>query len=312
MAVWAYLADLGGNVYRISGENANTEILSTAPADWTITKIASLGCSSPSDNCSANRKFMFRPSVVEKGQTFYLMLGSGDREKPLDDTYWPNSYAVQNYFFMIKDKPEDADWLEDAADTCVEEVICKDSLLEIDPDSDEPPDPVDLEDAKGWMLPLDQDDPSEADPDDDLHEQVVTAAITVFGTTTFSTHSPATPAVGACTSNLGRARVYNIKFMNAEPRKGPDGQPLPRWQDISGDGLPPSPVAGRVTMDSMPLFNADGTPMLNEDGTQKMDPGKTVPFIIGAEGSSSLEGSAPTQDPAKAQPKSLTYWYIEK
>jgi len=43
-----------------------------------------------------------------------------------------------------------------------------------------------------------------------------------------------------------------------------------------------------------------------------MEEGPTVPFIIGAEGSSSLEGGAPTQDPAKAQPKSLTYWYIEK
>ena len=60
------------------------------------------------------------------------MLGSGDREKPLDDTYWPNSYAVQNYFFMIKDKPIGPDWLERRERNLRStKVICKDSLLEI-------------------------------------------------------------------------------------------------------------------------------------------------------------------------------------
>ena len=50
------------------------------------------------------------------------------------------------------------------------------------------------------------------------HEQVVTSAITVFGNTTFSTHTPATPVAGACTSNLGDARVYNVGYRDAAPR----------------------------------------------------------------------------------------------
>ena len=89
---------------------------------------------------------MFRPSVVEKDGTIYLMLGSGDREKPLDDTYWPNSYAVENYFFMIKDMPMDPDWLESEEGTCGSAVICKDSLLEI-PEDDEPRSP------RTWRTP---------------------------------------------------------------------------------------------------------------------------------------------------------------
>jgi type IV pilus assembly protein PilY1 len=275
LAQWAYVADLGGNVYRIStadgATNNSLPIGSTAPVGWAITKIASLGCASPSDNCSANRKFMFKPSVVEKNGTMYLLLGSGDREKPLDDTYWPNSYEVENYFFMIKDMPMDKNWLKSEKDNCVQEVICKDSLLAIPADST--PDAADLADVKGWYLPLND------------HEQVVTSAITVFGNTTFSTHTPAKPKKGACTSNLGDARVYNVGYKDAAPRANND-----RSEPVSGGGLPPSPVAGKVTLD---------------DGT-------TVPFIIGAEGSSPLEGGAPTQDPAKLQPKSLTYWYIEK
>ena len=43
-AKWIYAIDLGGNVYRISGATANEPIGTTAPADWTITRIASLGC----------------------------------------------------------------------------------------------------------------------------------------------------------------------------------------------------------------------------------------------------------------------------
>jgi len=148
--------------------------------------------------------------------------------------------------------------------------MCLDSLLEI---GDENPDPVDLAAKKGWYLPLND------------HEQVVTSAITVFGTTTFSTHTPVVPALGQCTSNLGTARVYNIRFLNASPRVGED-----RSAEIAGGGLPPSPVAGLVTLDD----------------------GSTVPFCIGCDPSSSLESTLPDSPSTGTQPKSLTYWYIEK
>ncbi len=273
LAQWAYVADLGGNIYRISSADIATNnglpLGALAPVQWNITKIAELGCSSPDDDCAANRKFMFEPDVVEKGGTMYLLLGSGDREKPLNDDYWPNSYDVDNYFFMVKDMPANKDWLKDACGD--DDVICLDSLEEIPEDSN--PEESDLATAKGWYLPLGD------------HEQVVTSAITVFGNVTFSTHTPTEPEEGACTSNLGDARVYNVNYSNAAARPNRD-----RSEPVSGGGLPPSPVAGKVTLD---------------DGT-------TVPFIIGAEGSSPLEGGLPTQEPATTQPKGLTYWLIEK
>jgi type IV pilus assembly protein PilY1 len=273
LAQWAYVSDLGGNVYRISSSDVATNnglpLSALAPVHWNITKIASLGCSSPSDDCEANRKFMFEPDVVEKGGTMYLLLGSGDREKPLNDDFWPNSYEVENHFFMVKDMPANKDWLKDACGD--DDVICMDSLVEVPADSN--PDEEDLATAKGWYLPLSD------------HEQVVTSAITVFGNVTFSTHTPVDPEPGACTSNLGDARVYNVNYANAAPRPGQN-----RSEPVSGGGLPPSPVAGKVTLD---------------DGT-------TVPFIIGSEGSSPLEGGLPSQQPATTQPKGLTYWLIEK
>jgi type IV pilus assembly protein PilY1 len=274
LAKWAYAADLGGNIYRISGTSATSPIGSADPNNWTITKIADLGCSGVS-GCEDNRKFMFMPDIVEKGGTYYLLVGSGDREKPLSnnedgDPYWKTSYNTTNYFFMVMDNPASSTWLSSENSNCGTNVICLDSLLAIGPDN---PDPDELASKKGWYLEMNE------------HEQVVTSAITVFGTTTFSTHTPFVPVAGKCSATLGTARVYNIRFLNASPRVGQD-----RSAEISGGGLPPSPVAGQVTLDT----------------------GQTVPFVIGASATSSLDASLPNSPSTGTQPKSLTYWYIEK
>ncbi|HEU0225706.1 MAG TPA: hypothetical protein VFR29_09740, partial [Steroidobacteraceae bacterium] len=276
LARYAYAVDMGGNVYRISGSTANLPFGASAPADWTITKIASLGCdsasdTSPSPGCPMNRKFMFAPDIVEKDGVFFLLLGSGDREKPVMN--FSAAYAVNNYFFMIKDNPADADWLSSETANCGSAVICLDSLVAIDSGGADP-DAADLAAMKGWSLDLRD------------HEQVVTAAITVFGTTTFSTHTPAVPLVGACSSNLGTARVYNVRFANAAAI-GPANN---RDEEVSGGGLPPSPVAGMV----------------------ELDDGRIVPFVIGSVGDSSLESSLPGAPATGTQPKSLTYWFIEQ
>ena len=276
----AYAADMGGNVYRISGATANSPFGSTDPADWTITKIASLGCDdpgvvssgdplNPNPACPMNRKFMFAPDVVEDDGIYYLLVGSGDREKPI--RAFDAAVDTQNYFFMIKDSPLNASWLTAACGVGTD-VICLDSLVDVPPDSN--PAPQDLLSAWGWKLPL---RPS---------EQAVTSAITVFGLTTFSTHEPTVPVPGACTSNLGTARVYNVRFRNAAPAP----KNTARDGEVSGGGLPPSPVAGEV----------------------QLDDGRVVPFIFGSSTDSSIDPELPVPPAAGSQPKAVTYWYIEK
>jgi type IV pilus assembly protein PilY1 len=218
---------------------------------------------------------MFMPDIVQKNNTYYLLLGSGDREKPLGldasgTPYWPTAYNTTNYFFMITDTPTESTWLSSENGNCGSNIMCLSSLLEI---GNSDPDPTALAAKKGWYLRL------------DASEQVVTSAITVFGTTTFSTQTPVVPQAGSCTSNLGTARVYNIRFLNASARVGQDRSAI-----IAGGGLPPSPVAGLVTLDN----------------------GSTVPFCIGCDKRSPLEGSLPSSPSTGTQPKSLTYWYIEK
>lgn len=262
LATYAYAADLSGNVYRISG-GANAPIGSVAPASWVITKIASLGGTG-----TDARKFMFGPDVVVESGVYYLLLGTGDREKPVAD--YASATAVQNYFYMLKDQPLNAEWLSDESTNCSgAEYLCMNSLYSIT--TGDTPSDGDLDAKKGWYLEL---DPT---------EKVVTSALTIFGTAYFSTHQPDQGLVNGCSAKLGESRAYSINFKNAE---GLNGE---RYVDLVGDGLPPSPVAGLVTLD---------------DGT-------TVPFCIGC-GEKPLEGSEPEGPPSANQPKARVYWNIEQ
>jgi len=99
-------------------------------------------------------------------------------------------------------------------------------------------------------------------------------------------HAPAVPAPGSCTSNLGTTRVYNINYLNAASANGTDT----RFEDVAGDGLPPSPVGGQV----------------------KLDNGQIVPFCIGCSKDSPLEGAPPRTAGTVIQPKNRLYWYIQK
>lgn len=261
----AYAVDLGGYVYRIN-------IGTAAPADWTMTTIASLGCDDPTVTCPANRKFMFAPDVVEEEGVYSLMLGSGDREKPI--TYYTSTANVSNYFFMLKDKPSDTTWLVNESNNCGGlELLCKASLYGISTTAPTPTD-AQLATKKGWYLGL------------RATEQVVTSAITIFNVTTFSTHIPNVQTAGTCTSTLGTASVYNIDYNNAASANGTSL----RYQTVSGGGLPPSPVGGKVMLDN----------------------GTVVPFCIGCKPNSPLEGGDPPTPPSAVQPKARVYWYIEK
>lgn len=262
LAKYGYAADTGGNVYRITFGSSGSDA-------WSMVRIASVGCAGPG-TCAANRKFLFAPDVVSYGDSYYVLLGSGDREKPL--TSYVATSAVNNYFFMIKDRPSDSTWLSAESDNCSgNNLICLNSLLPINGTAT--PSDAELSNKKGWYLALSD------------NEQVVTSAITVYGVVTFSTHIPVVYTPGQC-SSLGTARVYNINYANAESANGT----LLRYEQIAGGGLPPSPVAGMVTLDD----------------------GSTKPFVIGSSPDSPLQGGGPLGGADTVQPKAKVYWNIEQ
>ncbi|WP_426175487.1 pilus assembly protein [Massilia sp. TWR1-2-2] len=226
-AKYGYAADLGGNLYRIT-------IDALAPASWTITKIASLGCDTAAA-CSSNRKFMFAPSVVaESDGSYSLYIGSGDREKPLGAAYFPNTARVADYFFKVKDKPTDPTWLsaESTANCPGQSLLCFASLTSAGAVNGQCGASAALT-GKGWVLRLRG------------TEKVVTLAATRFGVTTFSTHMPAVPVAGSCSSNLGTTHVYNLALSTAAPTPGSTCDAV-----VTGGGLPPPPEKIDVCINS--------------------------------------------------------------
>jgi len=283
-AQYGYTADTGGNVYRIT-------MLNAAPSSWTLTKIASLGCGpKATSTCSANRKFLFAPDVGVSGSTYYVMLGSGDREKPLLN--YAATQTVDNYFFTLKDYPGSTSWLseENTSTKCNASALCLNSLTPTGGSNS--PTTAELATSKGWYLSISD------------NEQVVTGSILVSNVISFSTHIPSTPNVAACSTDLGTSRTYNVYLADASAVGSS------RYQTNAGGGLAPSPVAGIVRID------ADG------DGVEDDE----VPFCIGCgstdngggggggddEDTSSLEVKEKTGTASWSQPKSRVYWYIQE
>ncbi len=261
----AYAADTGGNVYRIN-------IGSAAPDTWTINKIAAVG---------GNRKFLFAPEVVKGTDFNAVLVGSGNRERPLETNQAVN---VDNAFFMIKDD-------HSASPT----VVTPTDLVAIDPDLPSPAVPAT---SKGWYLAFGTGDHDK--------EQVVTSAIVVSGVVFFSTHQPIAPT--ACGTSLGKARGYAVNYLDASTTS--DGV---RFSEFAGGGLPPSPVAGVVTINPT---DANGIPLTNPDGTPVMT---NVPFIIGGGApppgppGCGISGLAPCLVTVEPSPiRRRTFWYIQQ
>src|SRR5205823_8715811 len=79
----AYVGDLDGNVWRMDLDDGSA----TNPyTGWKLYKLASLGAG----------KFFFPPDVVVSSTFDAVLIGSGDREKPL-------SLTSSDRFYMIKD-----------------------------------------------------------------------------------------------------------------------------------------------------------------------------------------------------------------
>ncbi|MGK6307643.1 pilus assembly protein [Variovorax sp. DT-64] len=264
LAKYAYAADLGGNVYRIKIEDR-------APGTWEMTTLASLGCDD-AVSCTPNRKFMFGPDVVEDNGLYVLLLGSGDREKPL--RYYEYALSVANRFYMLVDKPADTSWLDAEASRCGSvKVLCHQSLVAITGTST--PTGTDLAAKKGWYLAL------------AAGEQVVTSSVTAYGTTTFSTHIPSNPLNQSqtCRADLGTASVYNVSYLDASPAQGGT-----RSDVVVGGGLAPSPFVGRVRDDN--------------NGVRDV--------VIGGSRDSVLSPKETFGKAAFRQPKGRVYWFIQK
>jgi type IV pilus assembly protein PilY1 len=252
-----------------------------------------LGCDDVTTTCTANRKFLFGPDVVKVpgSDKLGILVGSGDREKPL--LAYGAAAGVQNYFFSIIDQPDNPGWLDDDVDsTCGDDIICRDALTQVATGDDYDPEVVIGE--KGWRLPLASE------------EQVVTGSLTVADVVNFSTHKPAQPEVNSCEGSLGKATTYNLNYEDAK------GDAI----NIIGGGLVPTAVAGMVELDPEDICDANG--LCGSDNEDNCDDngnceGIVVPFCIGCGGEeSAIGGSIEGTGITWSQPISRVYWNIKQ
>jgi type IV pilus assembly protein PilY1 len=162
----AYAADTGGNVYRIDFESAGGE---GGVGHWRISNFAAL-------EGGAGRKFFYAPDVVHTNAFTAVMLGSGNRERPLATSTSDRFYTLFDYGL--------------AKGTIPSAVIGNETLVPYSA-SFEPSSSV-----TGCYLPL------------ETGEKVVTSSATTGGNSYFSTHRATPPSPDSCNTNLGVAKGY--------------------------------------------------------------------------------------------------------
>ncbi|MBK5204373.1 MAG: pilus assembly protein PilY [Polaromonas sp.] len=268
-----YAADLGGNVWRVDLEPTVNGNNPGTPDTWQVSKLAALGCDAgvcPSG--TTPRKFFYPPNVVPVGATGVpgsyeaVLLGSGDREHPLKNTTnTGSSYNVVNRFYMLKDTRTGKDASVDMTDYPITENKLFDATSATYPKT-----------LKGFYMTL------------ATGEKVVNASITVTGTTFFGTNRPK-PNDNSCIPNLGEAKGYALNPFEATRN----------FSIYDGGGLPPTPVAGIVS-----IKTADGKTVQQQ-------------FCVGCGGASAIGTGGDTKsslgatDLTKKVPKKprRTYWY---
>ncbi len=166
----AYAVDMGGNVYRIDLEKTVSATTTSAVTDWGIYKLAEL-------SGSGTRKFFYPPDVVVTNNYTAVLVGSGDREKPLATT-------STDVFFTLYDT-RTGKGTPSSAPTAITSgslglVGSSESL------------------TNGCYIPMAT-----------TGEKIVNAPVSVGGITYFSTNQPAPVSTNACSANLGIAKVYS-------------------------------------------------------------------------------------------------------
>jgi len=261
-----YVGDTCGNLWRIDYGDAS-------PANWSVTKIAAVGDWSTT---AGRRKILYPPDVVFADSYYALLVGTGDREHPFDA-------SVENRFYMFKDhgligNPVTANAstvpalspvgtnavlgetdLFDITDNCIQDASgCPSGVTQADAEAS-------LTAADGWYLVL------------GTGEKSVGTAVTIAGTTFFGTNQPSTAStLGACESDLGIARAYQISFLNGSAAFEQDGvagiSANDRFGVVPGGGFLPSAVSSTVQLGGV---DSDG------DGIYEVAPVTKTPVCLG-------------------------------
>lgn len=280
---YVYASDTGANVYRVNVGTVDTT--GTTFTGWTSNTAASNILLASLSGTNQARKFLSGPSVVQTAGYNAITIGSGDREHPLVSDYPCGNYSttagsfVTNRFFMIMDTPPGYPGPTLTSGSLVDVTTGTTTSATsggVTTITNVSSSGVTTSSTSGWRFNFGQ------------CEQSVNEALTIAGTTYFGTNAPSSASGTSCTANLGIANGYAVDFLTGNAVSSL----VPRYAAFVGGGMPPSPVAGVVSVD-----------------------GTKYPFCIGcidtsAANSSALQGGKVNVNPAGSRYRS--YWYMEK
>jgi type IV pilus assembly protein PilY1 len=216
-----YVGDMGGNLWR-------ADMVGTDTSDWKLTRLAILGRhAADASGKPTDRRFFARPDIVqsldEDGPFDAVLIGSGDREDPLD-----KGDVADNWLFMVKDRNvtkgtgEDEDLevadLGDVTNTCVT------------PDGE-----CNADLSNGWALGLAT-----------TGEKGLSTPTTVNNVAYFTTYvPPGASSDGACGLSEGSGRLYAVSLFDGAAVRDYDTETdeLDRYSDLTSGGIPAEVVA---------------------------------------------------------------------
>ena len=270
---YAYVADVGGNIYRIDFVGSPTTPTALPyPAStnntsdtthWFMHRVAYTNAS------GQGRKFLFGPALFPTGTSTYLAIVSGDREHPLITDYPYTSLPYPNKAYVYKDD------LASTPSTAAVNLDDTSVMMNVtDPTSSTCTSSNLLTNTsmKGWFMYLNQYGQG---------EQGVTAAVIVGGMVTFSTNRPLSSSL-SCGTRLGEARGYFVNLFNGSGSIGTANNAScggSRSSTFAGGGLPPSPVIGIVPIDGQPTAVLIGAVQRDGSSSSPIKPDKITPPI---------------------------------
>jgi type IV pilus assembly protein PilY1 len=230
-----YVGDTCGNVWRLDFGSTNT-------SEWSVTRIASVS----SSTAAQRRKFLFPPDVVFGNGFDAVLMGSGDREHPFDTTVVNRMYMFKDYGRLTVPVTGNATTVPALSPAGANATLTESDLfnatsncIQVAAACGAGVTPADalatLVTSGGWFITL------------GTGEKVVGGSVTLSGTTFFNTNQPSASAGGgACGSNLGIAREYQVGFADATAMSdlNPGGglTTLDRSAVHAGGGYLPTPV----------------------------------------------------------------------
>lgn len=190
-----YFGDMGGQVFRLDLNNANT---SAAGLGVRVRLLASLGQTVTADVAN-QRRFFDAPSVARfrdptNSQIYYLVaLGSGYRSHPLDE-------ATNDFFYVLRDNDVVRSDLLTA--TTFQSTLTLADLIAVDP-STVTSTGVNMTGRMGWYVDL---------PDNG--EKVMASPFIFNNEVFFTSYVPTVVGGSSCTPVVGRTKLYQMGVLN--------------------------------------------------------------------------------------------------